>query len=376
MVFLEHLGFELLVGMHVHVREVEGRDKGKNKVYRVLRIRPKDDNFEGEYWEQPSFDGSSLVAHDFEAEGHTHFKELPEVVLIPKKWWLPMKLVQALPVFAFHWTTIVEIEATPIGMAGAYVFGRRIKQSIKGIWSSRALPSDRFPPFWQQSTALQKLCRVSYTQHVWSTYRLLGETIQTVLTRGSPEEWSDSEIIRGFDVVRWNLLCNLHPIPCKEQPIKEVTKKLMVTFDFGFFMKASHEVVQTLSFSSKQELHQLTTALGRFWNLALYNSTISHLESDKFRAHVGMNIKAVHPTMSACDKAHMVADPSNYRKKRKQDEEGKDVFGGVCRMPGVYLTFRKPTTSSTGSLTVSVSWHDKPHMGEGWDKEVMEKLLV
>ena len=46
---------------------------------------------------------------------------------------------------------------------------------------------------------------------------------------------------------------------CKEQPIKEVTKKLMVTSDFGFFMKASHEVVQTLSFSSKKELHQLTT---------------------------------------------------------------------------------------------------------------------
>ena len=102
MVFLEHLGFELLVGMHVHVREVEGRDKGNNKVYRVLRIRPKDGNFEGEYWEQPSFDGSSLVAHDFEAEGHTHFKELPEIVLTPEKWWLPMKLVQALPVFAFH----------------------------------------------------------------------------------------------------------------------------------------------------------------------------------------------------------------------------------------------------------------------------------
>ena len=150
----------------------------------------------------------------------------------------------------------------------------------------------------------------------------------------------------------------------------------MVTSDFGFFMKASHEVVQTLSFVSKNELHQLTTALGRFWNLALYNTTISFQEGDKFRAHVGMNIKAVHPTMSACDKVHLVGDPAKYRKKRKQDEEGKDVFGGECRRPGVYLTFRKPTTSSTGSLTVSVSWHDKPHMGKGWEKEVVEKLLV
>ena len=42
----------------------------------------------------------------------------------------------------------------------------------------------------------------------------------------------------------------------------------------------------------------------------------------------------------------------------------------------MYLAYRKQPSSSTGSLTVSVSWHDKVYMGEGWKKGVVEKLMV
>jgi hypothetical protein len=222
MVFLERQGIDLHRYSFVHVREVEGPDRGLSKVYRVLQIRESDRLILGEYWEQPSLDGSSLVPHDFEAGDHDHFKELPEIVLTPETWLLPFKLIQSKPVFAFHWTAIAEVQATPIGISGAYVFGRRIRKSSKGNWSSSAIPAGKFSPLWEQSPQLQKLGRLTHTQHVWGTYRLLGDTIHTVLNRGSPEEWSDSEMIRGFDVVRWNLICALHPGECTHNACRHV----------------------------------------------------------------------------------------------------------------------------------------------------------
>jgi hypothetical protein len=46
-------GSALHVGKFVHVREVEGRDKGRLKVYRIERLRVSDRHFYGQYWEQP-----------------------------------------------------------------------------------------------------------------------------------------------------------------------------------------------------------------------------------------------------------------------------------------------------------------------------------
>ena len=67
MVFLERQGIDLHRYSFVHVREVEGPDRGLSKVYRVLQIRESDRLIPGKYWERPSFDGSSLVPHDFGA---------------------------------------------------------------------------------------------------------------------------------------------------------------------------------------------------------------------------------------------------------------------------------------------------------------------
>jgi hypothetical protein len=53
-------------------------------------------------------------------------------------------------------------------------------------------------------------------------------------------------------------------------PERKCSKQLKVTADFGFFKKARTDEVQSLKFVTMTELHMLTKALGRFWNVALY----------------------------------------------------------------------------------------------------------
>ena len=50
-------GHLLNVGDFVHVKEVQGRDAGEHKVYRILRFSADSPEFDGEYWERPSFAG-------------------------------------------------------------------------------------------------------------------------------------------------------------------------------------------------------------------------------------------------------------------------------------------------------------------------------
>ena len=63
-VFLDRLPGTLTVGEFVHVKEVIGPDRQKNKVYRILRFSADERTFLGEYYEQPRFAGSSLTEHD------------------------------------------------------------------------------------------------------------------------------------------------------------------------------------------------------------------------------------------------------------------------------------------------------------------------
>jgi hypothetical protein len=90
-----------------------------------------------------------------------------------------------------------------------------------------------------------------------------------------------------------------------------------------------------------------------------------------------MNIKVVHPKMTHADITLTKHDPEEHRKKKhkRKTPQGRGTLGAACRKPGVYLTYTKGAGRSTGSLTVFVSWHDKPHMGGGWE-EVVQKLLV
>jgi hypothetical protein len=57
------------------------------------------------------------------------------------------------------------------------------------------------------------------------------------------------------------------------------------------------------------ELHMLTKALGRFWNVALYTRAINQQPGDKFRAQSGKNIKVVHPKMTHADITLVKHDP-------------------------------------------------------------------
>ena len=373
----ERSGSALHVGEFVHVREVEGRDKGQLKVYRIEKLRASDRHFYGQYWEQPRFGGSSLREHDFKAQGREGIKELPEIVQTSEKWWIPLALVSSDPVFHFHWMDLTTTEATPVGIAGAYVFGRRIQRSSAGNWFSRALSPADIPSFTTRSAFALKHGLVTQTERIWDTYRLLGDTIQAVLQQGATDELSESECIRGFDDVRWALICSLHSTAPRSMPERKCSKQLKVTADFGFFKKARTDEVQSLKFVTMTELHMLTKALGRFWNVALYTRAITQQPGDKFRAHPGMNIKVVHPKMTHADITLVKHDPEEYRKKKhkRKTPEGRDTLGAACRKPGVYLTYTKGAGRSTGSLTVSVSWHDKPYMGGGWE-EVVQKLLV
>ena len=52
-VFLDRLPGTLTVGEFVHVKEVIGPDRQKNKVYRILRFSADEPTFLGEYYEQP-----------------------------------------------------------------------------------------------------------------------------------------------------------------------------------------------------------------------------------------------------------------------------------------------------------------------------------
>ena len=135
-VFLDRLPGTLTVGEFVHVKEVIGPDRQKNKVYRILRFSADERTFLGEYYEQPRFAGSSLTEHDFDTDGYDGHRELPEIVLTPEASWLPLSRVQSEIVFAFHWKAIEAVDATPVDMDGAYVYGRRIRKYEKRGWVS------------------------------------------------------------------------------------------------------------------------------------------------------------------------------------------------------------------------------------------------
>ena len=94
-VHIERLGYALHAGDFVHIKEERGRDRGELKVYRILKFSAETKSFLGEYWEQPRFEGSSLVEHSFDTDGYNGHKELPEIVLTPETWDVPLNRVDS-----------------------------------------------------------------------------------------------------------------------------------------------------------------------------------------------------------------------------------------------------------------------------------------
>jgi len=301
---------------------------------------------------------------------------MPEIVHTPEIHLMDLRIIESKPVFHFHWeATIVRMDDTPVGIQGACVFGRKITKSTRGVWSSKAVDKSFSPPFWERTQKEVQIGAVRRNQHMWETYRLLGETIRSILLRASPGEWSDSESMSGFDDLRWHYLVRAHPAePCHHIKAGAATKKLKIGADMAFFNRAVTEEVHSVVFRSDHELKALTRVLGRFWNIAPYKTQMpSH---DRFRPHLNMNIKAIHPRISTADVALLTRDPTNYRRKRRKDGDGTGTAGSECRRPGVYLTYTKESGRSCGSLSVGVSWHDKIWQGRGWVEEVEARLMV
>ena len=69
-VHVERLGYALHAGDFVHVKEERGRDRGELKVYRIIKFSADSRHLLGEYWEQPRFEGSSLLEHSFDTDGY------------------------------------------------------------------------------------------------------------------------------------------------------------------------------------------------------------------------------------------------------------------------------------------------------------------
>jgi hypothetical protein len=378
--FSERLGFVLHVGAFVHVREDKVPDRGKLKVYQLTKFWPETDEFEGSYWEQPRLDGSSLREHDFDGGDHPVVKLLPEIVHTPEIRLMDIRIIDPLPVFHIHSETIVKMDVTPVGIKGAYVFGRKIMKSVRGKWFSKPVDSRFRPPFWVRTAAEVKLGIIPRTEHMWETYRLLGDTIQTVLQRATPGEWSDSELVRGFDDRRWHYLVNAHPAePSSHIKGGTAVKKLRIGGDLTFLKRAVQEEVQSLVFRSAPELNALTSVLGRFWNIAPYRTQVP--DTDQFSPHMHMNFKAIHPLISTADVAFITRIPDEYRRKKRKEGGGGGgggaaTLGTKCRAPGVYLTYTKEAGHGCGSLSVAVSWHDKVWQGRGWKEEVVARLIV
>jgi hypothetical protein len=160
---------------------------------------------------------------------------------------MDIRIIDPLPVFHIHWETIVKMDVTPVGIKGAYVFDSKIMKSVRGKWFSKPVDSGLRPPFWV------KLGITSRTEHMWETHRLRGDTIQTVLQRATPGEWSDSELVHGFDDRRWHYLylVNAHPAePSSHIKGGAVVKKLRIGADLAFLKRAVQEEVQSLVFRS------------------------------------------------------------------------------------------------------------------------------
>ena len=375
-VFVPLLRGHLNVGDFVHVKEVQGRDAGEHKVYRILRFSADSPEFDGEYWERPSFAGSSLTEHDFDAEGYEGHMELPEIVLTPETWTLPLNLVTSDPVFAFHWTQLRDHEATPVDVRGAYAFGRKIRMSGKRGWTSIALKATDVPAFMQKSEIQRKYGITTRSQRVWGCYRLVADVIQTILQRGKAGEFTDSEMVQGFTDEQWALLCSLSKkAPKTATSTEAATKKVIITADLVVFKRARIMQSEKLNFCSKLELHQLTTAFGRFWNIALSSSKIRQM-TDKLRLSEGVAIKAIHPEMHAAELQAAGHDASTYRKRKSKDADGEEKVGGDCRKAGVFFNFCKQKGQCSGTLTISCSWHEKVFMAMGWDKSVKGALMV
>jgi hypothetical protein len=117
-----------------------------------------------------------------------------------------------------------------------------------------------------------------------------------------------------------------HPAePCYHIKAGAATKKLKTGADMAFFNRAVTEEVHSVIFRSDQELKALTRVLGRFWNIAPHKTQMpSH---DRFRPHLNMNIKVIHPRIST-------ADVTNYRRKKRKDGDGTGTTGSECRRPG------------------------------------------
>jgi hypothetical protein len=119
----------LRVGAFVHVREDKVPDRGKLKVYQLTKFWPETEEFEGPYWEQPRFDGSSLREHDFDDGDHPIVKLLPEIVHTPEIHLMDIRITDPLPAFNIHWETVVKMDVTPVRIKGAY---RKIMKSVRG----------------------------------------------------------------------------------------------------------------------------------------------------------------------------------------------------------------------------------------------------
>jgi hypothetical protein len=174
-----------------------------------------------------------------------------------------IRITGPLPVFNIHWEAIVKMDVTPVGIKGAYVFGRKVMKSVRGKWFSKPVDSRCRPPFWVRTAAEVKLGIIPRTEHMWETYRLLGDTTQTVLQRATPGEWSDSELVRGFDDRRWHYLVNVHPTePSSHIKGGTAVKKLRIGGDLTFLKaRAVQEEVQSLVFRSARQLKALTSVL-------------------------------------------------------------------------------------------------------------------
>ena len=373
--YSERHGFVLHLGMFVHVHEDKGRDRGKSKVYMITKFHPEDGEFEGSYWEQPRYPGSSLHEHDFDAGDHLVHKMLPEIVHTPEIHLMDLRIIESKPVFHFHWSALVSMDDTPVGIDGAYVFGRKITRSKSGLWSSKAVDPSFSLPFWERTQQEVQIGAVRRNQHMWETFRLLGETIRSILLRATPGEWSDSDSIGGFDDLRWHYLAQAHPAEPSHH-IKDggATKVLKIGADMAFFKRAVAEEVHSMVFRSDQELKALTRVLGRFWNIAPYKTQMP--KQDRFRPHLNMNIKAIHPRISTADVALVTREPAKYRRKKRKEADGTTTTGSECRRPGVYLSYTKESGRSCGSLSVALSWHDKIWQGRGWVEEVEAGLMV
>ena len=382
-VWAEHLGGHLLVGEFVHVKETAGWDAGKLKVYQIRSIDREEQILRVVYWEQPRHK-SALDEHDYESAGFEEHKLLPEIVLTPEEHKIGVEHVEELPVFAFHWRALKKRHVAPVGINGAYTFGRRVYQTSGGVWKSAAVEFDDHPlspTSPDKSDFMLRSGLVSRTLAIWDTYRQVADAIRSILYSGSTQEYAKSTVIHGFSALQWCRIKDLHPSKPVMQADAE-SSTLLVGSELTFHKLTTSSPVERLNFTTMADLECLTEAFGRFWNCAVYPIKI-RAEGDDIIPNKFTNIKTIHPNMDNESIPESKRD-GRYRAtkkaKRRAAEEGAGAsdgsFESTMRAPGVYLAYTSRRGGVSGALTVAVSWHDKTYLAQGWEHSVAPHYLV